>query len=186
MFIATDTPADFVPRLLGRLPDCAVRPSEIAPVAAAALPPPAAALLDHPRHMTAVMEAHCGAALKVHVLDRVQDGARYAREILLVRPGGGAVQYAVVDIDLARCPDVVREGILAEQLPLGRVLLPLAEELRVAPLGFVKVGVPPALAALFGCAVQAPAYGRLLQIHHAGGVLIDGLELLAPTVLGTT
>ncbi|MGE3775467.1 MAG: hypothetical protein AB7I32_21270 [Gammaproteobacteria bacterium] len=172
----------FITGLLGRLPACALRPNEIQPIPAAALPPRSAALLAHDRHMTAELEAHFATGVAVHVLDRVHLGERYAREILLGVPGGRVVQYAVVDIALAQCPPAVREDIVAERMPLGRALLTIAAELEVETPGFVRVGVPPALAARFGCAVQAPGYGRLVRIRRGATTLIEGLELLTPAL----
>ncbi len=151
-------------------------------IPASGLPPTSAALLDHERHMTAVIEAHHGARVAVHVLGRAHDGERYAREILLSLPDGRVVQYAVVDIALGCCPAPVREGIVAERIPLGRVLQPIADELQVLAVGFVRVSVPSALAARFGCAAQATGYGRLVHIRRGDEVLIEGLELLTPAL----
>ncbi|HMM77053.1 MAG TPA: hypothetical protein PJ986_15185 [Gammaproteobacteria bacterium] len=172
----------FIAGLLGRLPACALRPNEVVPIPAAALPPRAASLLAHDRHMTAELEAHFAAGVAVHVLDRVHAGERYAREILLSVPGGRVVQYAVVDVALGQCPPALREDIVAERVPLGRALLASAEDWDVEAAGFVRVGVPPALAARFGCAVQAAGYGRLLRIRHGAQKLVEGLELLTPAL----
>jgi len=169
--------------LIARL--CAALPgrlgaADLEPVAAAALPSPWAGLLDHRGHMTAVVEAHHGAAVAVQVLQREHDAATYAREILLRLPSGRVVQYAVVVIALDRCPPQVRTRILAEREPLGRVLQALSPDLRVEPVGFVRVRVPPALAMLFAVAAGAVAWGRLVRIHHGPACLVEGLEVLAP------
>jgi len=169
--------------LIARL--CAALPgrlgaADLEPVAAAALPSPWASLLDHRAHMTAVVEAHHGAPVAVQVLQRRHDAAAYAREILLSLPSGRVVQYAVVVIALDRCPPPVRAQILAEREPLGRVLQALSPDLRVEPVGFVRVRVPAALAAPFAVAVGTVAWGRLVRIHHGADCLIEGLEVLAP------
>lgn len=179
----TEAGADeFVARLLRRLPACTLRANEVTALSVAALPPRCAELLAHDRHMTAELERCCAAPVAVHVLDRVHDGERYGREILLSVPGGHIVQYAVVDIALARCPPAIRADIVAERMPLGRALLPLIDELRVETPGFVRVSVPPALAVRFGCPVLAPGHGRLVRIRHGAATLIEGLELLSPTL----
>lgn len=180
--VQDSTTGGFIRRLLTRLPACALRPQEVVPIASAALPAPCAALLLHARHMTAELEAHFAAALRVHVLARVHEAERYAREILLSVPDGRVVQYAVVDIALAQCAPAVREDIVAERMPLGRALLPIAAELEVELLGAVRVGVPPALAARFGCAAQAPGYGRLVRIRRGAHIVVEGLEMLAPSL----
>jgi len=175
-------PGHFVARLLGRLPAPALRAYEMQPLPAAELPSRCAALLAHGRHMTAELEAHYAARVTVHVLDRVQAGDGYAREILLGLPQGQVVQYAVVDIALAHCPPAVRQDIVDERMPLGRALLPLADALEVETAGFFRVGVPPALAARFDCAVQASGYGRLVRIRRGAQTLVEGLELLTPAL----
>lgn len=169
----------FVARLCAALPG-RLGAADLECVPVAALPSPWASLLDHRGHMTAVVEAHHGAAVAVEVLQRRHAAAAYAREILLSLPTGRVVQYAVVVIALDRCPPPVGAQILAEREPLGRVLQALSPDLRVAPVGFVRVRVPAALAAAFAVAPGTVAWGRLVRIHHGPECLVEGLEVLAP------
>ena len=85
------------------------RPAEwcdFEPRQAADVPQPFRRLLDHHSHMTVAMEATYGTPLGLRVL-RVHEGNAdpgasdaYAREILLLAPGGAVVQYGIVRIDL--------------------------------------------------------------------------------------
>lgn len=159
---------------------CALRGGDFEPVPATALPGSMAALLAHRGHMTAVIEAHYGAGVAVQVLQRCRKAQSYAREILLTLPGGRVVQYAVVDIALQRCPPAVRDEILAERRPLGRILQAIAADLRVEAVGFVRARLPAALATLFGVSPGTVAWGRLVRIHVGAECLIEGLEVLAP------
>lgn len=177
--IVTRERGGFIAPLLEGL-RCALRADELAHVQAAALPPREAGLLDHEAHMTARLEQHFGEPVSVAVLQRRRDERTYAREILLSLPGGRVVQYAVVAIALGRCPVAVREEILAERQPLGRILQPLTAELRVAPVGFVRARLPAALAGRCGAPPGAVAWGRLVRIHRGPDCLIEGLELLMP------
>lgn len=177
--VIASTPDALIARLCAALPG-RLGAADLEPVAAAALPSPWASLLDHRGHMTAVVEAHHGAPVAVQVLQRQHDAAAYAREILLSLPTARVVQYAIVVIALDRCPPPVSAQILAEREPLGRVLQALSPDLRVAPVGFVRVRVPAALAASFAVAAGTVAWGRLVRIHHGPECLIEGLEVLAP------
>jgi chorismate-pyruvate lyase len=172
-------PDTFIARLCAALPG-RLGAADLEPVAAAALPPPWASLLDHRGHMTAVVEAYHGAPVAVQVLQRRHAAPVYAREILLSLPTGRIVQYAVVVIALDRCPQPVGAQILAEREPLGRVLQALSPDLRVEPVGFVRVRAPAALAESFAVAAGTVVWGRLVRIHHGPECLIEGLEVLAP------
>lgn len=171
----------FAAALLARLPGSALGAAQLTPLAPAALSPPSAALLAHDRHMTAVLEACCGGRIAVDVRERAWDGERYARESLLRAPAGHSVQYAIVDVALARCPAPVRAEVLAERIPLGRALLPLSAALRIEVVGYVGIATPSRLAAWFGCAERARSYGRLVRIRLARDTVIKGLEVLSPT-----
>jgi chorismate-pyruvate lyase len=74
--------------------------------------------------MTATVEAHYGEPVDVQVLASRRVGETYARKILLrLRGSGRAVQFAVTRIDLAMLSATVRDEIVAERVPLGRVLV---------------------------------------------------------------
>lgn len=172
------TPVAMLTTLLEGLP-CAIGPAEISLVPRSLLPLPFARMLDHDGHMTAAVEARHGVPVGVRVLQRRQAGANYAREILLVRPDGAVVQYAVVSLDLACCPPAARAAILAEHTPLGHILQRLPGALRIEPVAFVRAPLPACLAMHFGVPVGHEAFGRLVRIHLGADCLIEGLELLA-------
>ncbi len=172
-------PSELLSRLLGDLP-CMLAPQLAHIVPAAVLPEPCRALLAHDAHMTATLERFHGAPVAVEVVHRWHDAALYRREILLSVPNGRNVQYAVVNIALALCPQSAREAILAEREPLGRILQRLPTALRVEPVAFVRAALPARLAQRFAVTEGSPAYGRLVRIHHGPQCLIEGIELLAP------
>jgi len=165
--------------LLEALP-CALGREHVSLVPQPLLPARCDRLLNHRGHMTAAVEALHGTPVAVRVLQRVQRAETYAREILLERPDGAVVQYAVVNLDLAACPPPARAEILAERTPLGHVLRRLPGNLRIEPVAFVRVTLPASLAARFGAQTGQQAWGRLVRIEHAADRLVEGLELLAP------
>ena len=148
------------------------------------VPEPYRSLLVHTHHMTVTVEQFYGGPVDVRVLDSVRDGDEYARSILLVhRESGRVVQSGVVRIDLSLLAPKVREEILAEDTPLGRVLIQNNVLRRVQPTGYLCVALSAELATAFGCDIGQEAYGRLGVIYTDGKPAIQVLEVLAP-VLG--
>src|SRR4051812_42502412 len=88
------------------------------------MPQPYRRLLAHEHHMTVTVEAHHGQLVNVEVLDRRHDGDSYSRKILLARRGDGKiVQCGVVRIHFQYCTRDVRDEIVSEKTPLGRILI---------------------------------------------------------------
>ncbi len=159
---------------------CALGREDLSLVPLSLMPARFDRLLNHRGHMTAAVEALHGTPVAVRVLRSVHRAATYAREILLERPDGVVVQYAVVRLDLGCCPAAARAMILAERTPLGHVLQRLPGTLRIEPVAFVCATLPASLAACFGARAGQRAWGRLVRIDHDGDRLVEGLELLAP------
>ncbi len=94
------------------------------PVASGELQEPFAGLLDHNAHMTVTVEAHHGCPVDVKVLGVRHDDDFYSRKILLTRQSDQqVVQYGIVSINKRAISTHVFEEILAQQTPLGRVLI---------------------------------------------------------------
>lgn len=148
---------------------------------AAALPEPYRTLLAHTRHMTATVEAHHGGPVDVQVLVSRRVGDVYARKIILrLRGSGRPVQFAVTRIDLAMLSPAVRDEIVAEQVPLGRVLVQHGVLRTVEPTAYYSAEATPALADWLGLRAPEPLYGRLGVLTVEGRPAIDVAEILAP------
>lgn len=159
---------------------------------AADVPEPARGLLDHASHMTVAMERFHGAPLGLRVVARAHDpGApgggppAYAREILLLSPGGDVVQYGIVRIDLSRVDARTAESIRAARIPLGRVLIDAGLLREVHDVALLEVRPGPRLAALFGrfpdpAAAPEPTWGRVAQISLGGHPAVELLEIVVP------
>jgi hypothetical protein len=150
-------------------------------VAAADVPPPYSTLLVHEHHMTVTVEAYHGDLVDVRILARHQDGASYARQILLaLHTTGQVVQFGIVRINLALCSPAVTEEIVAGRTPLGRILIRNNVLRRIEPTAYLRVLPGNTMTAWFGLERPQPTYGRLALIHCNGLPAVELLEIVAP------
>lgn len=167
--------------LFGLFPQAADRPAaQIVP--SDDVPSPYRELLVHTEHMTVTVEAFHGESVHVRVLERLIDGDIYARRILLtLQSSGRVVQFGIVRIHLQFCSEPVRAAILAEQTPLGRILIENDVLRRIEPTAFLRVPPGPATAHWFGPpGAVHETYGRLGVIHCDDLPAIEVLEIVAP------
>lgn len=151
----------------------------ITAVRATDLPAVDRALLDHRSHMTVTMERHHGCPLDVRVLaERTGNGDRYAREILLVRPDGRAVQYGIVRIDLAAVDPVTAAAIRRGAAPLGRILIDAGLLCDVTRVSLVRIDPGDHLREVVP--VAGSLSGRVAEILVGGQPAIELLEIVLP------
>jgi chorismate-pyruvate lyase len=151
------------------------------PIVADDMPEPYRSLLVHTHHMTVTVEQFYGDRVNVQVLESRHDGDEYARKILLSLAGTGrVVQFGIVQLDLTRLAPHVRDEIVAERTPLGRVLIQNEVLRRVRPIRFVKVRPNAAMRTWFELENENPLYGRLGIIDTDGQPAVEVLEILAP------
>lgn len=155
-------------------------------VPAGLLPESYRQLLAHYQHMTVTMESYHGAPVSVEVLDRSLSGLIYSREILLRLesegrfPKGTVVQYGLVRFDLQYVTEMVRNDLLSESIPLGRVLI-THNVLRHIDLGaLLEIRCGPSLADHFGVPNGELTYGRLATIFCNREPAVDLLEISRP------
>jgi chorismate-pyruvate lyase len=145
------------------------------------VPAPYHDLLVHEHHMTVTVEAHHGSLVDVKVLEKRHDGDSYARKILLaLQSNDKVVQFGLVRIWLHYCSPEVREEILAEKTPLGRILINHNVLRRIEPTEFFRATPGPDMVKWFGLSKPAPTYGRLALIHCDGKPAVELLEIVAP------
>ena len=176
-------PTDELKKLTSLFPDGDALFERVEHVPSALIPEPYKRLLVHEHHMTVTMEEFHHTSVVVHVLDRRLDGDIYSRKILLKRSDDGrVVQFGIVQFDLSVVLPAVREEIISEKTPLGRILINY-NVLRHIDLGAVlQMTVGPGLAPLFGCPAGATTYGRLATIFCNRRHAVDLLEVAAPAV----
>jgi chorismate-pyruvate lyase len=145
------------------------------------LPSPYHGLLVHEYHMTVTVEDYYGQQVDVKVLQVRQSGEYYARKILLaLQNTGRIVQFGIMRIHFRYCSEQVREEILAEQTPLGRVLIENNVLRRIEPTAYLRVTPGPAMMEWFGLSEPRITYGRFALIHCNGQPAVELLEIVAP------
>jgi hypothetical protein len=131
--------------------------------------------------MTVTVEAHHGSLVDVKVLEKKRDGDSYARKILLaLQSDGRVVQFGLVRIWLPYCSPEVREEILAQKTPIGRILINHNVLRRIEPTEFLRMTPGPDMMQWFGLTEPKTTYGRLALIHCDGKPAIELVEIVAP------
>lgn len=150
-------------------------------IAPEAMPEPYRRLLVHPHHMTVTVEQHYGSRVHVIVLERLQRDEMYCRKILLrTHSEGRTVLFGIVRIRLSYCGDRVREAIVEEKTPLGRILIEHDVLRRIEPTDYFRLTTGPMLTQWFDLTEPQSAYGRLGIIYCDEQPAIELLEILAP------
>lgn len=174
-------PHDELKKLTGLFPSDEPLIQKAEHVASALVPEPYKGLLVHNSHMTVTMEDYHHSSVDVKILDRVQEGDIYSRKIILLKSGtDDVVQFGIVRFDFQYVTDVVREEILAGEIPLGRVLIN-HNVLRHIDLGAVlRITPGPELARHFRRETGGITYGRLATIFCNQQPAVDLLEISVP------
>lgn len=147
------------------------------PVSAGDVPEPFRSLLDHDSHMTVAMERHHRGPVGLRIVaEMTGPGDAYAREIVLIGPGGDVVQFGIVRLDLAAVAAETAARIRAGDTPLGRVLLDEGTLCAVGDVALVRVEPGPHLQRLIG---PRPTFGRVATIAVAGRPAVELLEVVA-------
>ena len=155
--------------------------SQVVIVPPSSIPEPFFGLLVHHHHMTVTVEAHYKEPVNVRVLATQRQGESYSREILLeLQSSRQVVQFGVARIDLSCCTTAVREAILEERTPLGRVLIEHQVLRRIEPTAFLQITPGPRLVEWFGLPHAETCYGRMGVIFCDDRPAIAVLEILAP------
>lgn len=175
------SPLEELEKLLALFPGGGKLVSSAEHVASALVPEPYRRLLVHDHHMTVTMEEFHQARVRVRVVERAREGGIYSRKILLVaEESGRVVQFGIVRFDLSYVTDAVRQEILAEREPLGRILINY-NVLRHIDLGaLLRLRCGPELAGYFGCPAGQSTYGRLATIFCNQKPAVDLLEVPSP------
>lgn len=143
------------------------------------MPEPYRQLLDHSQHMTVTMERYHGCPVTLHVLHKHKDVQTYARSILLARESDGRrVQFGIMRIGLEFLSRSVREAILREDAPLGRILIQNEVFREIEAISLYRVMPAAALAGHLKLPATSPTYGRTALIHVNGEPAIELLEIV--------
>jgi len=139
------------------------------------------ALLAHEAHMTVTVEGRHQCSVNVEVLQNRTTDTHYLREILLRRSSDGrVVQYGIVRLALSALQPVVRDEIMAQKTPLGRVLIQHDVLRRVQLNAVWQVTCGSELAKHFAVASSHQSFGRTALIYCDGEPAVELLEIVAP------
>ena len=149
----------------------------------ASLPADARGLLAHHSHMTVAMERFHASPVDVEVLDRRTDGKHYSRKIRLrTQRGGRVVQFGIVRLNLDYLAPDVREEVVSERTPLGRVLINHGVLMQVRLTALWRIEPGPDLCRSFELAGPTVLYGRTAMIDFETAPAIELLEISAPLI----
>ena len=181
MTLADMNPHDELKSLLELFPSGPLLIERAEHVSSGGTPEPYRTLLAHREHMTERMEAFHKTSVDVRVLEKRLDGNIYSRKIVLLKHGSSqVVQFGIVRFDLSSVSDKVREEILSEQTPLGRILI-RHNVFREIELGAIlRITAGPGLGAALEMRSGDVTYGRLATIFCDDHPAVDLLEISAP------
>jgi len=179
------TTAPTLDHLYGLFPDSTDRPTAIE-VPQVEVPQPYHKLLVHTHHMTVTVEEYFHTPVDVRVLECRRSGNEYARKILLASQASGRiVQFGLVRINLAACTEAVRNEIIEEKTPLGRIMIRHNMLRRIDPIAYLRVELAEPMAGWFGVPCGTATYGRVGVIYTGEKPAAEVLEILAPINLST-
>jgi chorismate-pyruvate lyase len=145
-------------------------------------PEPYRKMLVHNHHMTVTMEEYHRKPVAVTVLQqRLVSENLYLREIVLTKQGTDIpVLYGVVRFHFEYVTPIVREQILAGQIPLGRVLITHNVLRHIDLKSIIAVEAGPRLSRVLKMPEGATTFGRLATIFCNHQPAVDLLEISAP------
>jgi hypothetical protein len=131
--------------------------------------------------MTVTMEEFHHCQVEVRVLEHHLDGDIYSRKIILLKEGTeNVVQFGIVKFDLQYVTSIVKEELLSQKIPLGRVLI-RHNVLRHIDLGaIIRFDLGPGLMDIFHVDQPLQTYGRLATIFCNNKPAVDLLEISVP------
>jgi chorismate-pyruvate lyase len=156
-----------------------VAPPATTPVEPSDIPLPYRALLVHERDMTLTLESHFGGRVVLRALSTFAKGHSYFRRVLLVQEySGRPVEMGAIRIDLRAFTKSIREQILRNEIPLGRLLRDGGVDYRSRPQEFLAVSPNSEMMGVFWMREPRTLYGRRTEMTHRGKKIGDIVEIL--------
>ncbi|QDU61376.1 hypothetical protein Pan216_22320 [Planctomycetes bacterium Pan216] len=145
------------------------------------MPEPYNFLLVHDGHMTVTLETFCGSKVSVHPYQVKRDGGLYARKLDL-RTGHDnlVVMTGIMLFNFSFCSDKVRDLILEEKTPLGRILIENNILRQVSSRTYLRIDAKDPMISRFELPEARAAYGRIATIFCDGKPAVDLLEIVRP------
>lgn len=147
----------------------------------ASLPAGERELLAHHSHMTVAMERCHESPVDVEVLARRTDGHHYSRKIRLrTQRTKRVVQFGLVRLNLDYLAPDVRDEVVSERTPLGRVLINHGVLMQVRLTALWRIEPGPDMCRALEMSEPSVIYGRTAMIDFETQPAIELLEVSAP------
>ncbi len=148
-------------------------------LSASEIPPPYRSLLAHEQAMTLTLERHFRARVVLRALSTFAQGRWYSRRVLLVREDSGRpVEMGAFRMNLNALEPHIRTQILANEVPLGRLLRSGGVDYRSRPKLFLAVTPNSEMMGVFWMRKPRTLYGRQTEVTLDGKKIGDIVEVL--------
>jgi hypothetical protein len=156
-----------------------IAPPVVKPILPGRIPTPYRSLLVHEWDMTLTLEEHFGGRVALRALSSFAKGGSYFRRVLLVQEySGRPVEMGAIRIDLGAFRARVRAQILANKVPLGRVLRDGGIDYRSRPKVFFAVEPNSEMMGVFWMREPRTLYGRQTEVTVGDKKVGDIVEIL--------
>lgn len=166
---------------VGFYADAKATPPVTTAIVGATMPEPYRSLLVTDGDMTPTLEKFHGCKLHLKVLGRVHATDEYRRQVLLLDPQDGPVEFGAIRIHLDVLLPVVQKLVLAGQRPLGGVLIENSVPHRSQPSAYFSVVGDDLINRALGVARPCTLFGRCNTLTADDGrVIAEVVEILPP------
>lgn len=143
------------------------------------IPQPYRSLLVHRTDMTSTLERHFGGSVVLRPLTTFTQGPWYFRRVLLAQESTGRpLEMGAVRIKIGSFPERIRKQILANDIPLGRLLREGEVRFESVPRMFLSLAPNPEMMGVFWMSESKTLYGRRTEMTHNGTKIGDIVEVL--------
>jgi chorismate-pyruvate lyase len=150
------------------------------------VPEPYRSLLVHESDMTSTLEAFHGGRILLEVLGRKTRGQAYFREVILrVAETREPIEFGAIKIHLDLFPEEVRQKILEEEWPLGRILKENGLAFTSSPQAYLRIASDKIINKVLELSGAQLLFGRRNTIYNeTGQPLAEIVEILPPLRAG--
>lgn len=151
-------------------------------ISAEAIPEPYKSLLVHNNDMTPTLEGFHKSKIHLDIVKRDHRGNFYLREVVLrLDHDEKPVEFGANKVFLGRFPEEAQEFILAEQIPLGRILQDSGIKHHTEAKAFFRIEPDAVICEALELETPVTLYGRKAIITDLkGGPLSEIVEILPP------
>jgi hypothetical protein len=148
-------------------------------IEADSIPQPYRKLLVHTSDMTLTLERHFGGRVALRPLAIFSTDVWYFRRVLLaLEDTGRPVEMGAIRIKVGAFSDRIRRQILANEIPLGRLLREGGVKFQSLPRAFLAVTPNPEMMGVFWMRDPLPLFGRRTEMMQDGAKIGDIVEVL--------